>query len=215
MVSARRFHLVTAVVATVALALQLVLVLQGGRVLDEVTPPALPVRLARFVAYFTIQSNVLVAVVTWQLARDPGRDGAAWRVARLAASVGITVTGVVHFVLLRPLLDLDGADWVADKLLHMVVPLLAVVGWAAFGPRPRTAVRTAATALAWPIAWLVVTLVVGAASGWYPYPFLDHREGGAGAVVVACLGVTVLFVGVAAAAVALDRRLAPTADSST
>ncbi len=46
------------------------------------------------------------------------------------------MTGLVHFVLLRPLLDLEGADYVADKLLHMAVPVLAVAGWAAFGPRP-------------------------------------------------------------------------------
>ncbi|MEO9325042.1 Pr6Pr family membrane protein [Nocardioides sp. C4-1] len=214
MTVARQFHLVTAVVVTATLALQLVLVLQGGRVLDETSPPDLPVRLARLVAYFTIQSNVLVAVVAWQLARDPARDGAGWRVLRLASLVGITITGVVHFVLLRPLLDLDGADRLADKLLHLVVPLLAVAGWLLFGPRPRTAVRTAALVLVWPVAWLVVTLLVGAATGWYPYPFLDHREDGAGAVVLACLGITALFVVVDAALVALDRRLPPTADST-
>ncbi|MBC7639003.1 MAG: Pr6Pr family membrane protein [Rhodoferax sp.] len=108
--------------------LQLVLVVRGGQVLDEVTPPALGMRLARFVAYFTIQSNVLVAITALTLAHDPARDGRAWRVLRLAAVVGIAVTGLVHFVLLRPLLDLDGADWAADKLLHMVVPVLALVG---------------------------------------------------------------------------------------
>ena len=46
---------------------------------------------------------------------------------RLAALVGITITAVVHFVLLRPLLDLDGLDLLADALLHRVVPVLAVM----------------------------------------------------------------------------------------
>ena len=90
------------------------------------------------------------------------------------------MTGLVHFVLLRPLLDLDGADYVADKLLHMVVPVLAVVGWAVFGPRPRFDRRSFWWVLAWPLAWLAETLVVGGATGWYPYPFLDHREDGLG-----------------------------------
>ncbi len=53
---------------------------------------------------------------------------------RLAGLVGITVTGLVHFVLLRPLIDLSGWDWAADKLLHMVVPVLAVVEVAALRP---------------------------------------------------------------------------------
>ncbi len=209
MTHARRFHALTALVSIIALVLQLVLVIRGGQVLDEVEPPALGLRLARFVAYFTIQSNILVAVTATTLALDPARDGRWWRVLRLAAIVGITVTGLVHFVLLRPLLDLDGADWAADKLLHMVVPVLAILGWALFGPRPRVTRREIGWALVWPIAWLAVTLVVGGLSGWYPYPFLDHREDGAGAVVVASVGVTVLFLAVFGAVSWLDRRLAP------
>jgi hypothetical protein len=215
MVLARRWHALTAVVTTAALVLQLLLVRQGGRVLDEQTPPDLGTRLYRFVAYFTIQSNVIIAIVTTQLARDPARDGQTWRALRLAGVVGIAVTGVVHFVLLRPLLDLEGADWAADKLLHIVVPVLAVAGWAAFGPRPRVARREALLALGWPIAWLAWTLVVGALSDWYPYPFLDHREDGAGAVVVSCLGVTALFLAVIGLLALLDRRLPARPDPMT
>lgn len=209
---ARMLHLVVALVATAALVLQTVLVLRGGRVLDETAVPPLGVRLGRLVSYFTIQSNVLVAVTAWQLWRDPARDGRWWRPVRLAALVGITVTGLVHFVLLRPLLDLQGADWAADKLLHMAVPLLAVLAWLLVGPRPRTTWRTAGEALVWPVVWLVWTLVVGALSGWYPYPFLDHRENGVGAVAVACLGITLLFLALFAGVVALDRRLRPVPD---
>lgn len=192
---ARAWHAVTAVVAVTALVLQLVLVIQGGRVLDETDQPALGVRLARFVAYFTVQSNVLVALTAVQLTRDPGRDGTTWRALRLAAVIGIAVTGVVHFLLLRPLLDLHGADYVADKLLHMVVPVLAVIGWAAFGPRPRIDARAVWLALCWPLAWLAVTLLVGTVSGWYPYPFLDHHEDvGVTGVVASSVGITVFFL---------------------
>ena len=75
--SARLWHGLTAAVAVGALVLQLVLVIQGGRVLDDTSQPALAVRLGRFVSYFTIQSNVLVAVTSTQLTRDPLRDGPA------------------------------------------------------------------------------------------------------------------------------------------
>ena len=207
---ARAFHALTAVVAIGALTLQLVLVLQGGRVLDETEQVDLGTRLARFVAYFTIQSNVLVAVTATQLARDPAHDGVWWRTLRVAGLVGIAVTGLVHFFLLRPLLDLDGADFVADKLLHMVVPVLALLGWALFGPRPRLQRRDNLRALCWPVAWVVVTLVVGGVSGWYPYPFLDHREPeGVTGVVVTCLGVTVLFLALFRLARFVDERARP------
>jgi len=206
----RRWHALTAVVAIGAVAFQFVLVLQGAEVLDEVTPPDLPARIYRFFAYFTIQSNLLVAIAAVQLARDPARDGRWWRVLRVAGVAGIGVTGLVHFVLLRPLLDLNGADYVADKLLHMVVPVLAVVGWALFGPRPRVTGRDVGFAIIWPFAWLAWTLVVGGLNGWYPYPFLDHREDGAGAVVVACIGITVLFLAVLAVIARVDARAKPT-----
>ena len=79
-----------------------------------------------------------IGVVTFPGSLD---DMDAQRAVRLAGTVGITVTGIVHFLLLRPLLDLEGADFVADKLLHMVVPVLAIVGWALFGPTPGREVR--------------------------------------------------------------------------
>jgi hypothetical protein len=205
--SARVWHGLTAVVAVVALVLQLVLVIRGGRVLDDQTPPGLGIRLGRLVSYFTIQSNVLVAVVTTQLTRDPLRDGPTWRVVRLAAVVGITVTGVVHFFLLRPLLHLHGADWVADKLLHMAVPLLALIGFVVFGPRPRIDRREIWLALCWPVVWVVWALVVGGLTGWYPYPFLDHREEhGYPGVVISIAGITAFFLLLFALARWLDQR---------
>lgn len=206
---ARAWHGATAAVAIAALLLQLGLVVEGGRVLAEEDQPGLGVRLARLVAYFTIQSNVLVAVTTVLLTRDPGRDGPAFRALRLASTVGITVTGLVHFFLLRPLLDLHGADWLADKLLHMAVPLLAVLGWLRFGPRPRVDGPAVAWTFAWPLAWLAVTLGVEAGTRWVPYPFLDFREEGWGHVAVVSAGITVLFAGLITGLRYADRRLRP------
>ncbi|HET7431814.1 MAG TPA: Pr6Pr family membrane protein [Nocardioides sp.] len=206
--AARAWHLLTAAVTAVALVLQLVLVVEGGRVLEESHPPSMGLRLVRFVAYFTIQSNVLVLVSTALLARDPAYDGPCWRVLRTAAVTGIAVTGLVHWFLLRPLLDLHGADLVADKLLHLAVPLLAVVGWLVFGPRPRTSWASSLRATAWPLAWLGVVLAAGGAWGWYPYPFLDHREHGWDHVGVVCAGIFVLWFALLGAEHAYDRRAA-------
>ncbi len=205
----RTAHLVVALVAWVALLLQLVLVLSGSAVLVEEDPPGLGARVYRFFAYFTIQSNLLVALSSTVLARDKGLDRLAWRLARLAGLVGITVTGLVHFFLLRPLLDLDGADWVADKLLHMVVPVLALAAWAWVGPRPRIVTREVAYAFSWPVAWLAWTLVVGQVDGWVPYPFLDAATEGWGSVAVVGVAIAVLFLLLLALFGWLDRKLSP------
>ncbi|MFA6577056.1 MAG: Pr6Pr family membrane protein [Nocardioides sp.] len=203
---ARAWHLLTALVVAIALVLQTVLVVEGSAVLAEEDPPGLALRLGRLVSYFTIQSNLLVLVAAVTLVRHPQQEGRAWRVLRLAGIAGIAVTGVVHFVLLRPLLDLEGASWVADKLLHMVVPVLALVGWLVFGPRPRIDWVDVGRALVWPFGWLAWTLVVGGATGWYPYPFLDVDEEGWARVLGSCIGITVLFLAVVAGFADLDRR---------
>jgi len=206
----RRWHALTAVVAVAAVVTQLGLVVDGASVLVVEDPPGLAERVYRFFAYFTIQSNILVAIACVTLVRDPVRDGRGWRILRCAGLAGIIVTGIVHFFLLRPLLDLDGLNYVCDKLLHMVVPLLAVVGWLAFGPRPRVSRSEVGWSLLWPVAWLAWTLVVGAVGGWFPYPFLDYREEGWGSVAGAGVGITVLFLLVFRLLALADRRLAPT-----
>ena len=141
---ARSVHLVVAAVAWFALAFQLVLVVSGEAILVEDDPPGLVARVYRFFAYFTIQSNALVAITSTVLARDPAEDRPGWRVARLAGLIGITVTGLVYFFLLRGLVELEGPNLVVDALLHMVVPVLAIAAWAWAGPRPRITWREAA-----------------------------------------------------------------------
>lgn len=118
----------------------------------------------------------------------------------------------MHFFFLRPILDLDGADLLADKLLHMVVPVLAVIGWVAFGPRERATRQDLAPFLVVPVAWLVYTLIRGAIVDWYPYPFIDVVEHGYGVVLLNALGISCFLVGMAFLAFALDRRLAGAVD---
>lgn len=101
------------------------------------------------------------------------------------------------------------------RTVHLVV---AAVAWGAValqlalvlgGSAVLVDPRETAYALCWPVAWVVWTLVVGQVDGWVPYPFLDASEEGWGAVVVACVGITVLFLAVFALLGWLDRRLRP------
>lgn len=203
---ARGWGAATVVVAAVGVAIQLLVVITGVSSLAA-EPVALPLRLWRFVSYFTIQSTVLVIATVLPLIRDPRHDGRIWRVLRLTSLVMITVTGLVHWFLLRPLSTLTGWEAFGDILVHIAVPVLTVVGWLAFGPRPRTTALTVAWSMVWPIAWLVSTLLVGAATSWYPYPFLHTGVRGAGPVTLTCLALAVLFAGLSTICWRLDRVL--------
>lgn len=200
MTPARWWHLSTFAVSGASLLLQLVLVV----VSDNDT---LGVRLIRLISYFTIQSNLIVCVVSFTLLRDPARDGDFWRIARLVSVVCIAVTGLVYVSVLRGLFELTPAARVADTGLHYLTPLLAVFGWLLFGPRPRVERRTVALALVFPVAWLVYTLIRGALIDEYPYPFVDVATKGYPTVLTNCAVVTVVFLAVAALVFLADRSL--------
>jgi hypothetical protein len=165
----------------------------------------------RFFAFFTIQSNVLGAVVLLVLAargrrpRSPGLE-----VARGAATLYLTITFWVVILLLS---DVDvqlGLGWV-DVVLHKVSPVIVVADWLLDPPAHRMTLRSVLLWLAFPVVWLVVTLARGAADSWYPYPFLDPANGGYGSVAVTVAAVVVAFLLVAGLIVALGRWRRPVA----
>ncbi len=203
----RAWHIVTFVVAVVALVLQLILILLGQNILDSSSVTSgLPEQVRRYFSYFTIQANLLVAIATFLLVT--GRTGTQlFRVLRLASLIGITVTGVVAAVALPPSPNYTTANLICDRLLHIVVPVLTFVGWIAFGPRGFVTRRDILPSLIWPVAWLVATLGLGPLTRWYPYPFLNVDTIGWGRVLVNCAGIAVLFFGLAALALWADRRL--------
>jgi multidrug transporter EmrE-like cation transporter len=159
--------------------------------------------------FFTIQSNLLVALAALLLALKLTRGSTAFAVLRLTGLVAITVTGIVFHVALAQTLDLKSWDAVGNELVHTVVPVMAVVGWLLIGPRSLVSRRIAWLSLIFPVWWLAFTLIRGAIAHWYPYPFVDVTQLGYGRVAVNCVWVALLFLGLAAGATTLDRRLSP------
>ncbi|MEO7130218.1 MAG: Pr6Pr family membrane protein, partial [Dermatophilaceae bacterium] len=172
---ARPWHIVTFVVAAFAVLFQLWIILDGGGILDSGQGVGKGELVRRFFSYFTIQSNVLVAIATWLIIRDQ-IDSTVFRVLRLASLIGITVTGIVAYLLLPPSPDYSTNSLLADRLLHIAVPVLAFIGWVVFGPRGRLHLRDVLPSLIWPVSWLVATLALGPLVDWYPYPFLNVAD---------------------------------------
>ncbi len=215
--AARAWHGLVAVLVLAALALQLWIAVRvpgspPAHVTGTLYGAALPSRVLRVLSFFTIQSNILSGVAGAQLALDPRRDGPGWRVLRLSALVGITTTGVVYAAVLSRVHDPHGwQETSTNAVFHYVVPALMVLGWLAFGPRPRVERRTAWLALVWPALWLVYTLLHGWVSRWYPYPFIDVAALGYPSVAQNGAGVLALLLVVIGVFALGDRRLPPTA----
>ena len=195
-----------------SLIAQLVLVINGsGTLVDQSGGTApLAVRLLRFFSYFTIQSNLLALGTAATLIANPQRDGRTWRVLRIAALVGMTVTFVVYMVVLRPIVHLDGIAKLCDIGFHYIAPVLTVLGWLFFGPWPRIDTSSLLRHLVWPIAYLVYILALGAITGWYPYPFLNAALMGYPRALGNCVVVAAALLVIGALYRLLDARLAKT-----
>ena len=135
-------------------------------------------------SYFTIQSNVLVLVSSTLLALYPTTlRGVWWRVLRLAALTGITVTGLVYILLLAKYVHLTGIALVYNYIFHYAMPILTVIGYVLVEPRQYFKWKDYIF-IAWPVAWLIYTMARAAffnpqftgfttVPSKYPYEFLD------------------------------------------
>lgn len=149
---------------------------------------ALP-RLADTASYFTIWSNVVVAVTMTLLARQPLRATPLLRVLRLDSILMITITAIVYAALLAPVTEVVGWSLLTDPILHQVTPIVTVLVWLVFGPRGWITGRTVLAAMVIPIAWIVWVMVRGSITSTYPYGFVNVAEYGVGPVAGTLAGI--------------------------
>ncbi|MHA3704205.1 Pr6Pr family membrane protein [Jatrophihabitans sp. YIM 134969] len=180
-IAARCCYGLIAAVITTASTIQLVLLFTGGADAnsgDSNASLSVGTRLVHLFSYFTIDSNIIVLAVSIGLLVDPARDGRLWRVAHLDALLSIVITGLVFAIVLAPHVHLTGAALAATIGFHYISPWATLVTWLVFGPRPAFTWSTAAWAFVWPALWIAYTFAHGAATEFYPYPFLDAATKG-------------------------------------
>lgn len=218
---ARAWHALIAALVVLAFLVQLWIALRvsatpRGHVVGTIAGTSLAGRVLRVLSFFTIQSNILSAIVSAQLARDPHRDGKFWRPLRTTTLLGITITGIVYGTVLAKVHEPKGWQQVTtNTVFHYIVPIMMVLGWLLFGPRPRISPATIGWSLLWPLAWLVYSLVRGAITHWYPYPFLDVITHGYARVSINSVGVLVVFFVVTTVFWLGDQKLPATDPTAT
>jgi len=163
-------------------------------------------RVTDTLSYFTIWSNVVVALAATVLAR--GARGATWhRVLLLDALLMIVVTAIVYQLLLAPSIDVQGWSIITDPTQHVVVPVLAVAAWVWAGPRGWVSGRLVPLALVVPVLWVAWMLARGAVIGSYPYGFVAVGERGYPAVLATIAMILAFGLVVAAVLWAVDTAL--------
>jgi hypothetical protein len=191
---ARAFFGLTALAVLVGMVVQLYV--SAGLTGSQFT--TVGARIVNVFCYFTIQSNLLVGITTALLAIRLDRTSTVFRGFRLSGLIAITVTFAIYHLILAGDAQFTGAAAVADTILHTIVPLLAILGWLAFGPRSAVTWRIVLVSLVFPLWWIALALVRGPLVDFYAYPFIDVRVLGYPRVFVNLALVAVLFVGLAA-----------------
>ena len=164
--------------------------------------------LVNFFSFFTVLTNTLVAVVlTCVATRQPskGRTFFLQPWVTSGITVSIIVVGVAYNLLLRQLWQPQGLQWLANELLHDVMPVLFTLYWWFCVPKGSLRVGHIGVWVLYPVLYFAYTLLRGHLLGVYPYPFIDvEKLGYAQAFINAC-GVLAGFVLVALIIVGVDR----------
>ena len=164
--------------------------------------------------YFTVLTNTLVATVLSYAAF--GREGRGKRFflspsVSSAVAASIVLVALAYSVLLRHLWQPEGWQWLADELLHDVMPLLFVVYWWRCVPKGTLQCKHIGLWVLYPLLYFAYVLLRGDLLGQYQYPFIDVGTLGYPQVFVNAGGILAGFVLVALAVVGLDKLIKPRA----
>ena len=161
----------------------------------------------RFFSYFTILTNLIVAVYLTSVFLAKGRITMVEKPGTLTAiTVYITLVGLTYQVLLRNTWNPQGLQRIVDELLHSVVPVLVIIYWSCYEKTKH--IRYAAM-LIWaiyPLVYFVFVLLRGPSSHFYPYPFVDVSTLGMPAVLINAAGIVVLFFSLSALFIFIGQR---------
>ncbi|MDD2048572.1 Pr6Pr family membrane protein [Pseudomonas putida] len=163
--------------------------------------------LVNFFSYFTVLSNTLVAVVLSQAAF--GRESAARRwflgpAVSSAIAASIVLVGLAYSLLLRHLWQPQGWQWLADELLHDVMPLLFIGYWWCCVEKGSLRLRHLLAWLLYPAGYFAYVLLRGESIGVYPYPFIDVASLGYGQVLLNALAIVLGFIAIGLLILGLD-----------
>jgi len=96
--------------------------------------------IVRFFSFFTILTNILVALcVSFLLLKPKSTPGIFFSktTSLTAVTVYITIVGIVYNIVLRFLWEPKGLQMVVDELLHTVIPVYFIIFWMKFVPKTR------------------------------------------------------------------------------
>ena len=164
--------------------------------------------LVAYFGYFTVLTNIFVALVcTWgSLRRPPSGRLSLYRLPAVGCSTAaILVVGIGYHALLREIWAPQGAEWVANVVLHYIVPVGALLHWLIYPYAGRAAWWAPLSWCWYPLVYFLYVMMRGEMLSSYPYPFIDAMALGYTQSVVNAIGFLIGFVALGYALLGLKR----------
>ena len=130
----------------------------------------------RFFSFFTILTNLLVAIFASLKLFGKNNKLASWPLnyrSETAITLYIVIVGLVYNIILRFIWNPTGLQRVVDELLHTVIPLLFLGYWISFVDKKLLVYKDILPWLIYPAVYCIFVLFRGYFSDFYPYPFID------------------------------------------
>ncbi|MBX9407741.1 Pr6Pr family membrane protein [Pseudomonas baetica] len=164
--------------------------------------------LVSFFSYFTVLNNTLVATVLTCAVTPRHCTACRWFLqpwVSSAVAVSIAVVGLAYSLLLRHLWHPEGWQFIADELLHDVMPLVFLGYWWFCVPKGTLRLWHLPLWLIYPLVYFIYALLRGHLLGAYAYPFIDVAVLGYPQVFINAGGILVGFVAIALVLIGIDR----------
>ena len=167
---------------------------------------SVPAAIWEMLRFFTIVASLLAAFAFTAIALGSRRAESPFVLGGLTLS--LLLVGLVHFLLLRDVVDPRRHSPLSDVLLHDAMPVLAAYYWYALTPKGGLHRRDPWLWALLPIFYLLYALARATLDGKYPYPFIDVATIGWGRTGLNAIVIAIGFMAAGWGLVWLDSRLA-------
>lgn len=153
--------------------------------------------LLTYLSFFTVLTNIFVALaLSLPLYAPASRLGRFFASAQTmaCAATSIALVALSYHFLLSHIWNPQGLQWLADVLLHYLVPAAYCAYWLFAAPRRRLPWWSPLAWCLYPLSYFAYALLRGAALGSYPYYFIDVAAIGYSRTLLNASGLLLGFV---------------------
>lgn len=140
--------------------------------------PGTPIgRIIFYYSFFTVLSNLMLAISCLFLTFKPNCNRYSFNVIRLNGLIGVIITAIIYNSILRGIHQPPNSLLrFTNESLHVVIPLLGILSWLIWGPFRRINAKVVIGSILSMIAYAIYIFVRGYFTHQYPYPFINIEK---------------------------------------